>query len=141
MKQQQQPEGYLFNELLCIIATEYAQKFGYSLKVDRLWNKATEQHPLAIAANDPLRHVEFVGMSDNTERHPHICTRQRFGNLRLDMYYPKEGNKGRLAFVGVEFTPNGEFAEAQVFYEPGVKLLSELLLEIQQRWKILKINQ
>jgi hypothetical protein len=132
-----QPEGYKFNELLCKMAFEYAEKFGYTLKKDSVWDRDTETHPISFMANAPLRELCFEGVSDNEDGKypPHIEVRQRFGSLRLDMYYPKEGNKGRLAFVGVEFNPDGTFSEAQVFYEPGVKLFPELLAKIQKRWE------
>ena len=140
METTKQLDGYLFNELLCVIATEYAERFAYSLKVDRLWDRELENHPVAAVRNTPLRQMKFEGVADPSEgvHPPFIQTRQRFGNLRLDIYYPKEENRGLLAFVGVEFKPNGEFVEAQVFHTPGVNLLSEILLEIQERWVTLK---
>lgn len=136
----EQPRGYKFNALLCTIATEYATKFGYTLEKDSIWNKNTEYHPLALAANEPLREIQFYGASgsEDGKYRPYINVRQRFGSPRIDMYYPKDGNKGMLAFVGIEFTPDGVFSEAQVFYEPGVKLFPELLSEIKQRWEDVK---
>jgi hypothetical protein len=138
-----QPEGYKFNELLCVIAAEYAEKFGYTLKKDSVWNKETESHPISAITNTPLREMEFEGVSDNADGKypPYLHIGQRFGNLRINMYYPKDGNKGRLAFVGLEFHPDGTFAEAQVFYEPGVKLFPELLAEVQKRWEEVKLWQ
>ena len=140
METTKQPAGYLFNELLCVIATEYAERFAYSLKVDRLWDRELENHPVAVVRNEPLRQMRFEGVADPSDGvfPPFIQTRQRFGNLMLDIYYPKEENRGVLAFVAVEFRPNGEFVEAQVFHTPGVNLLSELLMEIQGRWEALK---
>lgn len=135
-----EPEGNRFNDLLCTIAFEYAEKFGYKLVKDSIWNKEAECHPLSIATNAPLRNVEFDGESDEPDGKypPCINVRQRFGSPRLDMYWPKEGNRGRLAFVGIEFKKDGTFSEAQVFYEPGVELFPKLLSEIKKRWEEIK---
>lgn len=132
-----EPKGKRFNDLLCTIATEYAEKFGYTKVKDSIWDRESDPHPFSQLANAPLRELRFDGESEREDGKyvPHIKVRQRFGSPRLDMYYPKEGNKGKSAFVGLEFNTDGSFSEAQVFYSPGVELFPKLLAEVQKRWE------
>lgn len=125
------------NDILIEIAFEYAKKFGYSLTKEEIYNPETDPHFLSRAKNKHLKTVRFEGQSDqeNEKYPPYIEVRQRFGDPRLDMYWPKEGNKGRLAFVGVEFKEDGTFGEAQVFYPEGIGKLPEIVSLVRGRWE------
>lgn len=125
------------NDILIEIAFEYAKKFGYSLTKEEIYNPETDYHPVSRATNKHLKTVQFEGQSDREDGKypPSIVVRQRFGDPRLDMYWPKEGNRGCLAFVGVEFKEDGTFGEAQVFYPEGIDKLPEIVSLVRGRWE------
>lgn len=130
------PEGYHFNELLCQIASEYAAKFGFSLKYDRIWKEQNGRVLLYEMGNKPLREIKYEKIITEGEKSaPSTEVRQRFGNLRISIYYPKENPNDKEVFVSLEFNSNGKFSEAQIFSEEGMRHAPGLLDEIEERWK------
>jgi hypothetical protein len=124
----------IVNQALLKVAEEVARRFGYievehytqNLMKSDFWGTsfyATKQYVESEYKEIPTFEVVkyilpvFEDEKDENKSRPRIELRVRFRNPRIGIYFPEGG------YVGLEYSPEGEFKEAQIFDERGYDYL------------------
>ena len=124
----------IVNQALLKVAEEGARHFGYievehytqNLMRSDFWGTsfyATKRYVESGYKDIPTFEVVkyvlpvFEGELDENKSRPRIELSVRFRNPRIGIHFPEGG------YVGLEYSPEGEFKEAQIFDETGYDYL------------------
>ena len=134
----------IVNQALLKTAEEVARHFGY-IEVDHFtqnlmksdfWGTSfyavkrwQESGYKEIPTFEVVKYIMpiFEDELDENKSRPRIELRVRFNNPRIGIYFPDGG------YVGLEYSPEGEFKEAQIFDEKGYGYLP-VIKEKVDRW-------
>lgn len=136
----------IVNQALLQVAEELARKYGYietehevkDLMKDDFWGTSycAAKRYLETKEEQTFEVVKYVKPIfeddiDPDKSRPRIELRVRFNNPRIGIYLPEGG------YVGLEYKPDGTFAEAQIFDDNGyyaIPVIKEMIEKsIQER--------